>query len=194
MRRINKKIQALHRDAGLSLLELMVTISIISILALFAVLGMDVIYRERVSSATRELYATLQKARVDGIVIGPSTSVPDMLGAGIRFESSNRYVIFKFNDCDKSYDYDATGCGGQREEAETKTITMPSETVLKVGSADPNNDIVIFDRVGYARSDKWEVKTVALVIEHRSGFKKCVSINTNKIREGSWNGSACIEE
>jgi hypothetical protein len=58
-------------------------------------------------------------------------------------------------------------------------------------------DMRIFDRYGMPRAaDTWEtVGSTVLVLRHRTaGHTKCIAIETNKIREGNWNGSSCAQQ
>lgn len=185
---------------GFSLIELMVVISIIAILAVIASLSVDLIRKEQVSSRTKELLADIQQARVDAMTVGPTTTIQQMRGAGIRLVSPTSFVVFKFNDCDQDYTYDVDGCPGPaREEAEARAATMPSSIEIKrlnAGSLEnPANvtayDILIFDRLGMPRTYEWNrVSNFAIVVRHQTaGHAKCIIIDTNSIREGSWNGS-----
>jgi prepilin-type N-terminal cleavage/methylation domain-containing protein len=194
MRNMTKKMR------GFTLMELMVVISIIAILAVIASLSMDLIRKEQVSSRTKELLADIQQARVDAMTGGPTTTIQQMRGAGIRLVSPTSFVVFKFNDCDQDYTYDVDGCPGPaREEAEARVATMPPSIDIKrlnAGSlVDPANvtaaDILVFDRLGMPRTYEWSmVSDFTVVVRHQAaGHAKCIIIDTNSIREGSWNGS-----
>jgi prepilin-type N-terminal cleavage/methylation domain-containing protein len=195
MRHRSKKMR------GFTLIELMVVIAIIAILAVIASLSVDLIRKEQVSSRTKRLLADIQQARVDAMTVGPTTTIQQMRGAGIRLVSPTSFVVFKFNDCDKDYTYDVDGCPGPepREEAEAQAATMPSPIEVKrlnAGSLEnPANvtaaDILIFDRLGMPRTYEWSmVSDFTIVVRHQSaGHAKCIIIDTNSIREGSWNGS-----
>lgn len=190
---------SINNESGITLIELIMVVSIIAIMAGFAALGMDIVHRERVSSATKEMYADLQRSRMDGMVTGATGSLPYIRGAGIRFESPTRYVTFKFNDCNQNYTYEIDGCAGAREESEIRTITMPSSIEIKrldAGSlVNPANvtadDIPIFDKFGMPRTFEWSViSSYIIVVKHQSaGYAKCIVIDTNSMREGSWDGS-----
>jgi len=175
---------------GFMLVELMVVICIMAVVTGFTSIGKDMIARERVAGATRELYADIQRARLDAMT-------QQGKGFGIRFVSHNSYVIFKFNDCNGDYTYDAEGCeGNSREETEVQTRTLPVTVQLhKTNSkTDVNNDVRIFDRFGQPRLQNWGLGMITIVVKSTpdSGLTKCVSISANRIREANWNGSACI--
>jgi prepilin-type N-terminal cleavage/methylation domain-containing protein len=175
---------------GVTLPELLVVIVIMAIITGFASLSSDMIRRERVASATRELYADLQKARVDSMT-------QEGMGFGIRLESANSYVIFKFNDCNEDYTYDPSTCtGGAREETEIVKRNLHSSVVLH--KTNPftavDNDVRIFDRFGSPRRESWGMGNITILLKNipDTGLIKCVSISLNRIREAVWNGSECI--
>lgn len=174
---------------GLTLLELMFVIGIMGIIVGFVPLSADMVRRERVESATRVLYADLQKARLDAMTQGG-------LGFGIRLESHNSYVIFRFNDCNNDYTYDANTCSDNgREETDVIKRELHSSVVLHKTnpSTDVNNDVRIFDPFGSPRQANWGMGNITIYVNNvlDTGLIKCVSISTNRIREGVWNGSTC---
>ncbi len=194
MRHMTKKMR------GFTLMELMVVIAIIAILAVIASLSVDLIRKEQVSSKTKKLLADIQQARVDAMTVGSTTAIQQMRGAGIRLVSPTSFVVFKFNDCNQDYTYEIDGCAGPaREEAEAQAATMPSSIEIKrlnagslVNPADVTAaDILIFDRLGMPRTYEWSmVSEFTIVVRHQSaGHAKCIMIDSNSIREGSWNGS-----
>jgi prepilin-type N-terminal cleavage/methylation domain-containing protein len=188
MRHRSKKMR------GLTLIELMVVIAIIAIMTTFAVLGMNVIYRERVASANRELLADLQKVRMDAMTQGT-------MGYGIRFESASSYTTFRFKDCNGNFEYNSDTCAGSaREEESSKSMSLPSSVTLKQGNppAVPANniveDVIIYDKQGQPRKGDWEpFSELFIVLQYTSdaSYVKCIAVTTNSIREGSWNGSSC---
>ncbi|MEK6698009.1 MAG: prepilin-type N-terminal cleavage/methylation domain-containing protein [Nitrospirota bacterium] len=185
-------------ERGMSLIELLTVIVIIAIMAGFVSVSKDLIRRERVASITRELYADLQRARLDSMT-------KDSQGFGVRFESSNAYTIFQFNDCNGDYNYDSNTCaGGGREEIPLMTKNMPSSVELKKTnpSTDCDNKVLIFDRFGLPRRDTGGLGMMTIVVKNEpdSGLIKCVSVSTNRIREGLWGWDkkerrdTCIEQ
>lgn len=189
-------------DNGFTLIELMVVIAIIGILAGIASLSMDFIRRERVTSATRMLLADFQAVRVDGLTTGPTAStgsVPFMRGAGIRIESSTKYSLFLFNDCNENYTYEVDGCGGQREEARVDSKSLSGTLSIRINDlgTSPNNNILIFDRFGSPRAADWtEVSSMNIIITGPDiSLRKCIMVGINKIREGLWDeaSSTCKE-
>ena len=117
-------------------------------------------------------------------------------GYGIRLESANSYVIFKFDDCNEDYTYDPASCsGGSREETEIVRRTIHSSVVLHKTNTDKtvNNDVRIFDSFGSPRHPTWGLGGITIVLTNTAdtGFVKCISISTNRIREGIWKRSQC---
>lgn len=173
---------------GFTLLELLVVMLIITIIAGFASLSANLIRRERVAGVAREIYADLQKARMDAMT-------KDSKGFGIRLESANSYVLFKFNDCNDDYHYDPKGCEGAPEETETVRKTLHSSiSILKKNMSSFQDEVHIFDRFGRPRNDDWGMGNVSIVVKSSpdAGLAKCVVISDNRIREAIWNGSKCV--
>jgi prepilin-type N-terminal cleavage/methylation domain-containing protein len=175
---------------GFTLMELMFVMGIMAIIGGFAALSTDMIRRERVAGATRELYADLQKARLDAMTQGGK-------GFGIRLESQNSYVIFKFEDCNEDYTYDTNTCTGATRE-ETNIIKRTLHSSLSLHKTNPstnvNNDVRIFDRFGSPRQPTWGLGGITILVKNvpDSGLIKCISISASRIREALWNGSECI--
>jgi prepilin-type N-terminal cleavage/methylation domain-containing protein len=175
---------------GVTLLELLFVIGIMAVLLGFTSQGMDLVRRERVVSATQELYADIQKARVEAMT-------QDGKGFGIRLASHNSYVIFKFNDCNNDSNYDDDTCAnGSREETDiVRRELHPSVLLCKTNpSTSVNNDVRIFDRFGLPRRSSGGIGPITIYVKNDQsiGPIRCVTISTNRIREGTWNGSECI--
>ncbi|MCK9418489.1 MAG: prepilin-type N-terminal cleavage/methylation domain-containing protein [Nitrospirae bacterium] len=174
---------------GMTLIELMLVIAIMAICAGFTSHGMELIRRERVASAARDLYADIQKARVDAMT-------RDDRGFGIRLVSQNSYVMFKFDDCNTDSNYDSDTClGGTREETDIVQRELhPSVVLHKTNpSTEVSNDVRIFDRFGSPRRSTGGMGGITILVGNNqdAGPIRCISISTNRIREGIWNGSQC---
>jgi prepilin-type N-terminal cleavage/methylation domain-containing protein len=174
---------------GVTVIELMVVICIAGILSGFAYIGTEMIHKEQVSSAARELLADIQRARMNAMTQGGK-------GYGIRFESSSSYVLFEFDDCNSDYSYDPSSCGGSREE--TNVIRRQLTSTVVLNKTKPlnlfNNYVLIFDQLGYPRQANWGMGIMTIVVRNESdnSIIKCITISMNRIRESSWNGAACI--
>jgi Tfp pilus assembly protein FimT len=174
---------------GMALLELMFVIAIMALFLIFASQGIDLVRRERVASAFRELYADVKKARMDAMT-------RDGKGFGIRLVSQNSYVMFKFEDCNNDATYDVDTCpGGTREETEIVRRELPSWVVLHKTklSKDVSNDVRIFNRFGCPRRATGGMGGITILVgnDQNTGPIRCISISTNRIREGMWTGSKC---
>lgn len=174
---------------GTTLLELLFAIGIMVILLGFTSQGMDIVRRERVASAARMLYADIHRARVDALTRGGN-------GFGIRLVSQNSYVIFKFDDCNNDSNYDSNTCpGGAREETDIIKRELPPSVVLHKTnpSTDVNNDVRIFDHDGIPRRPTGGMGGITILVGNNqdAGPIRCISISTNRIREGFWKGSEC---
>ena len=199
-------------DSGMTLIELMVVIAIIAILAVISTLSMDFIHKERVTSSIKEVASDLKKVRMDAMTAGPTTAAPNTRGMGIRFTSVSGYDLFTFNDCSGDYRYEVDGvralsmiaqlgcpfscgfCGG-RESAFLRRVRNRLSGGSLVSPANALDDIIMFDRFGQARTSEWamaaEGTPLILVIQHVSGLHgKCIRLDSNSIREGSWNGTS----
>jgi len=169
-------------ERGFSLTELLVVIAIIAIMSGFVSMSKDLICREQVASATRELLADLHTARLSAMTQGPNDAVANLKGTGINFSSPASYTVFSFNDMNGDWQYDGAG-----EDGTAKTRSMPSS--VEVTS---NKDILIFDRMGYPRTDKWGSGWLTVIIRHKiTGHARCIAVHTNRIREGIWEGGKC---
>jgi prepilin-type N-terminal cleavage/methylation domain-containing protein len=209
------RIARTHRasESGFTIAELVVTIGIISILAALAMMSTSYINKERVKSATKELYADLQKARNDAIVTGPTALTPNKLGMGIRLTSSS-YTIFSFNDKNPppngNYAYDGTDEEAQPVFTKTLTSNVKLTDSLNGGALVApisTQVIVIFDKFGFPRvaTDNWKLingddvpapVVIGLTYPGVANYTRCISIGRNRIQEGFWNGttSTCNEQ
>ncbi len=185
---------------GFSLVELLIVISLIGIISSMATLGFEIVRRERLSNATKQVVADIQKARMDAVISKQSTTV--MTGAGIRFNTaaSTAYVLFNFSDSaitDFAY-------SGTSEEANPREQDINSSLSLQIWPDDYSSNlysILIYDTMGFPRrfkpdgtavpddSDPTQKPVILLLTETNLNRTKCVVISLNGIREGNWYGA-----
>lgn len=201
---MDRKILLLGKnDSGVTLMELIVALSIFSILIMLAAVGPEFTGAERVSSAAKELLTDLQWIRYSAMTQNPDASCPELRGTGVRFESSKRYRLFRFNDNNGNFTYD--GANEERSltdgeaEARQRNLSAPLEMKIKrAGSlVNPNNAVVLFDHSGMPRQTTFGFQKVSIVFQHSSIQeipKRCVSISFNRVREGIWNDNECQEQ
>ncbi|OGW29546.1 MAG: hypothetical protein A2X56_12990 [Nitrospirae bacterium GWC2_57_13] len=175
----------MNRDnvRGVTLIEMLVTLSILAILAGLAGPGMDLVRNEQVAGVAKELVADIQRQRLDAMT-GNSGK-----GFGIRFEASGTYVRFRFDDCNDDYTYDADGCEGREEEGEAVKTVLPGTILLKKSDgSDFRNDVLIFDRRGTPRRNTWGFGNMTIIVNHASGMgvSKCIAVSMYRIRSGIW--------
>jgi len=173
-----------QNQRGISIVELMVVICIMTVLMGFASMGTDLVRDARLRRVTQELLSDIQQARVRAMT-------REARGYGIRFQSSRSYVVFRFEDCNDDNTYDAGACGGNsREEADVSIKTISPEVVLKRQGVtdDFNNNILIFDRDGISRSATWAFGNMTIVVKNdadQAGIK-CITVSATRVREGVW--------
>jgi prepilin-type N-terminal cleavage/methylation domain-containing protein len=188
---------------GLTLIELIIVLSIISILAALVATGPGFISSERIRSAARELLADLQWIRYSAITQGPDASCPQLRGLGVRFESNKRYRLFRFNDSNRNFVYDGMEEEWALHDGETGTkqrnITSPLELKIKKSGVlvDPDNAVLLFDHYGIPRQSNLGFQQITIIFHHPDTEElqeKCVSVSFNRIREGIWNENECQEQ
>jgi hypothetical protein len=192
-----------HNSRGLSLIELIVILSIVSILAALVAIGPGLTSTESIRGAARELLADLQWIRYSAVTQGSDASCPALRGMGVRFESSNRYRLFRFNDRNGNFSYEGVEeeCALSAKESGTRKrdIPLPLELKIKKGGAlvNPDNAVLLFDHYGIPRQSNFGFQQMSIVFHHPYSdelHKKCVSVSFNRIREGLWNENECQEQ
>jgi prepilin-type N-terminal cleavage/methylation domain-containing protein len=188
---------------GVTLIELIVVLSIVSILAALVAIGPGFTSTERIRSASKELLADLQWLRYSAMTQGPDAACPQLRGLGIRFESNKRYKLFRFNDTNGNFNYDGIG----EEQALTQVgagtaqrdIYPPLELKIKKSGelVNPDNAVLLFDHFGIPRQRNLGFQQMSIVFQNpdmNELQKKCVSVSFNRIREGIWNEDECQEQ
>lgn len=188
---------------GVTLIELVVVLAIIAIVAALVAVGPEFVSTDRVRSTSKELLSDLQWIRQSAMTQGPDATAPQMRGFGIRFESTNRYRLFRFNDSNLNFTYNGVGEESPLTAGEVTTrqrdVSLPIKLKIKSGVnlIDPNNNVLIFDHIGIPRQSNLAFQQMSVVIENPNTSdvqKKCVSVSFNRIREGVWNGIECKEQ
>jgi len=188
---------------GVTLIELIVVLSIVSILAALVAIGPGFTSTERIRSASKELLADLQWLRYSAMTQGPDAACPQLRGLGIRFESNKSYKLFRFNDTNGNFNYDGIG----EEQALTQVgagkaqrdIYPPLELKIRKSGelVNPDNAVLLFDHFGIPRQRNLGFQQMSIVFQNpdmNELQKKCVSVSFNRIREGIWNEDECQEQ
>lgn len=190
------------KNHGKSLLELIISLSIVSIVLFVATISNSFLSEDKIRSFSKELYGDLIKIRYSSMTTGPDKNMPDLRGYGIRFQDSNTYYLFRVNDKNQDFFY-----SGFDEEApfngENKLKKRETPNTLKIqikekdNLINPHDNVLIFDNRGLPRQPSGAFQMMTLVIENtieNEAQKKCVSITFTRIREGLWNGKDCFEQ
>jgi prepilin-type N-terminal cleavage/methylation domain-containing protein len=195
-------LHKIKNEKGITLIEILVVLAIIAIVATLMAVGPEFSGTDRIRTASRELLSDLQWARQAAMTQGPGGTVPQLRGFGIRFESTNIYRIFRFNDTNTNFIYDA---GEERSitdgEASPRQRDLYSTIQLMINSGgtpvSPNNDVLLFDRQGMPRQSNWSFSQITFVIQNPNNpgaQAKCVTVTFNRIREGVWSSGVCTEQ
>ncbi len=184
-----------NSEHGVTLTEVLIVIAIIAIMSTIASLGYDIVRKQRLSSATRELVADIQQTRVDALTSSPTGTTGQ--GFGMRFVPPTSYIVFTFDDADSSFTYDGAG---SNDEKNPQTHTISSQLSIQI----INNsayDVLMYDRTGaphlYKHTGELFDGTTDLIIgitDLSSGIAQCISVKTNSIREGVLSGTTCIQQ
>lgn len=178
---------SLNNEKGVTLIEVIIVLVIISILASLTAVGPGFIRNDNISRASRELYGDLHKVRQDALT---RSSSANSLGWGIRFATPTTYTIFELFKSDDNNNY---------YEEKNPPRNLSSSIEYQINGVNPNNDVLIFDKLGIPRTDTGTLwpNDITLVIRHKTDNQvqaKCINISTNRIREGLWDGSNCQEQ
>ncbi len=188
---------------GLTFIELIIVLAIMSILAALVAIGPGFTGTERLRSSARELLADLQSIRFSAMTQGPDPACAVLRGAGIRFESKRRYHLFRFNDANRNFAYDGIGEERPLTIGNRKTgfrdLAPSVEMKIKKGGTlvDPDNAVLLFDHSGIPRQKNFGFQQMSIVFHHsdqRDLQKKCVSVSFNRVREGIWHENECREQ
>ena len=189
-------------DKGITLIELVVVLVIVSIVIVTATVSPGFVSTERVNKVSRELLGDLQNLRHSAMTQGPDGSAPELRGFGVRFESEHSYRLFRFNDSNVNFSYNGpseeTGLPGEAAPCR-REVPDPVELKIKDNKdlVAPGDVVLIFDHHGIPRQRQMGFQLMSIVIENPDigdARKKCISISFNRIREGMWDGEDCQEQ
>ncbi len=192
-----------NKQKGLTLIELIIVLSIISIIAMLVAIGPGFSSAERIRGAAKELLADLLWIRYSAMTEGPDASCPQLRGLGVRFESNKRYSLFRFNDSNGNFAYDGIAEEYALGDGETgiKRRDIPPSLELKIKKSgslvNPDNAVLLFDHYGIPRQTNLGFQQMSIVFQHHDMNelqKKCVSVSFNRIREGIWHENECREQ
>ncbi len=191
------KTRLKKNEKGITLIEQVTVLAIVAILSSLTFVGVGFVRGERIIGISRELLRDLQGIRLDTMI---KSVAANSRGFGIRFVDNSSYVVFEFDDCNNNSAYDANGCNGNREEANSTTRELNPSISLLINNVYPDNNILIFDKLGIPREDNWALwnngSGTLLVQRTSSGdadtyTTRCVNINMSRIQEGVWDGANC---
>jgi len=203
MMRINNTLLfVLFENKGKSLLELMISLAIVSIVLFVATISNSFISEDKIRSFSRELYGDMINLRYSSMTRNHDVNFPYMRGYGIRFQDSNTYYLFRVND--KNQDLFYSGVDEEAPlngETELKKKQISDTLRIQIKEKDslinPHDNVLIFDNRGIPRQPSGAFQMMTLVVESlidNEAQKKCISIAFTRIREGLWNGKDCLEQ
>ncbi len=187
---------------GKSLLELMISLAVVSVVLFIATISNSFISEDKIKSFSKELYGDLIKIRYLSMTSGHDKNMPNLRGYGIRFQDSNTYYLFRVNDKNQDFFYSGTNEEAPLNgESESKKKEIPQTLRIQIKEKDdlnnPRDNVLIYDNHGLPRQPSGAFQMMTLVVESiidNNAQKKCISIAFNRIREGLWNGKDCLEQ
>lgn len=193
---------SVNNSYGKSLLELTISLAIISFISLIASVSSSFISGDKIGSYSKELYGDLIKLRYSSMTHGSDKNIPNMRGYGIRFQDTNAYYLFRIDDQNQDFFYSGTNEEASLVgETSVRKKELPRSVQLQVKEKgeliNPHNNVVIYDHHGIPRQPSGGFQMMTLVIESSNDIearKKCISITFTRIREGLWDGQDCIEQ
>lgn len=178
----------IEKEAGFTLVELLTVVAIIGVMS--GIIGMNMmaeVKKSAVKEATTQLYSDLKKCRVDAMTKGGITTTR---GFGFSFNDATSYTLFRFDDADNDYTLDS-GESINPNGGALQVVTVPNDVQV---SSSTLTVPVLFDRRGWLRDESWSTVSGGTFILQRAGTdqRRCVVLSTSQIRQGVWNGTACI--
>ena len=179
----------IEKEAGFTLVELLTVVAIIGVLSgIIAMNMMAEVKKSVVKEATMQLYSDLKKSRVDAMTNG---GIASTRGFGFFFNDATSYTLFRFDDADNDYTLDS-GESINPNGGTLQVVAVPNDVQVSVNSGTLTAP-VLFDRRGWLRDASWSPVSGGTFILQRTGADpRCVVLSTSQIRQGAWNGTACI--
>ncbi len=185
-----------HNARGFSLIEVLVTLTLLGIMAAITAMGYSYVLRHQIVAASQRLFGDLQKLRQDAMTQGVQGAGLIRRGFGIRFDPNgwpaggSQYILFQFNDVNNDFVYD-----GDTEELNPTPIYVPSSVTI----SDPDGvtlmdtDVLIYDSFGIARNVTWGLPSIDTMVLKRTGVTqmRCIVVSLTRLREGPWDGTTC---
>lgn len=180
----------IEKEAGFTLVELLTVVAIIGIMSgIIAINMMAEVKKSVVKEATTQLYSDLKKCRVDAMTNGGNAATR---GFGLSFNNATSYTLFRFDDANNNYTLDS-GESINPNGGTLQVVTVPNEVQVSIDSGTLTAPL-LFDRRGWLRDASWSPVSGGTFILQRAGTdqRRCVVLSTSQIRQGVWNGTACI--
>jgi len=141
------------RNAGITLIELLIVIAIIGIIAALVTLDAGWFQREgRVTEARDRLVADIEDVKLKSLAQVPHA---------IKIINSTSYKIVKLNDTNSNFKWDS---GEDTTDIDNSTVTLA--TNVKISG--PSGSLLWFDRKGNAKSSTWGVGNTTFTIWYDS--------------------------
>ena len=187
-----------QNQRGVTLIELMVVVVVITISMLIGMQGIEFYQRYQLQAASRQLFSAIEKIRQDALTkrttVNPvSGTAVTSRGFGLRLVAGgNGYTTFEFNDVDNDFVYD----GAVEEYAPNRSTADDGPRFSKSITLTSNvSGPLFYDERGLSRGETWGFGNRTYTLSHsNAGIQplRCVVVSNIRAREGVWNAGDCI--